>query len=344
MKLTIIILAAYSYFLYKGFRQPLYFALAYIWFSLLYPQAFTDPRIFALPFSMIAGILAVLGYFVADRRGLPRITPVFILIGLFVVWVTITTVGAMFPEEAWFKWNWASKSILLALMMPIFFRTRREIEAAFLVVFFSVAAHIGVAGVKTAFGGGGYGTLATLMRSNNWLGESSMLSTVAIISIAMAYYILTNSIAASAIPWRRVMLVGWAATAIVCMIGTAARAGLVSLGAFLTMGISGMGNKIKLSLAALVIAAMAYPYLPEAWLERMGTIKGYETDSSAMGRLRVWTWTSNFVATHPFGGGFDVYLANQITREQDGSRKAKAFHSIYFELLGEQGYLDSRST
>ena len=134
------------------------------------------------------------------------------------------------------------------------------------------------------------------------------------------------------------MLIGWSAVSIICMIGTAARAGLVALGAFLTVGISGWGNKIKLTAAALVISAMVYPYLPEAWLERMGTIKEYETDSSAMGRLRVWTWTANFAATHPLGGGFDAYLANQITRQSDGSRKAKAFHSIYFELLGEQGY------
>ena len=73
MKLTIVILATYAFFLYKGFRKPLYFALAFMWFSFLYPQAFSSPSLFILPFTMISGVLALLGYFIADRRGLPRV-------------------------------------------------------------------------------------------------------------------------------------------------------------------------------------------------------------------------------------------------------------------------------
>ena len=135
------------------------------------------------------------------------------------------------------------------------------------------------------------------------------------------------------------MLIGWSAISLVCMVGTAARAGLVALAAFLTVGITGWTTKIKLTAAALVISAIAYPYLPEAWLERMGTIKGYETDSSAMGRLRVWTWTANFAATHPLGG---VSMPTSRTRSQGNLMvpgKQRRFTVIYFELLGEQGYI-----
>jgi O-antigen ligase len=65
-----------------------------------------------------------------------------------------------------------------------------------------------------------------------------------------------------------------------------------------------------------------------------------------MGRIKVWEWTLGFVREHPLGGGFDAFLHNRIVgvspdgeviRLPEGQIGGKAFHSIYFEVLGEQG-------
>ena len=105
------------------------------------------------------------------------------------------------------------------------------------------------------------------------------------------------------------------------------------------------------------IAAMgivAVPFLPKAFTERMGTIQNHQADSSASTRVAVWNWTMEYVKTHPMGGGFETYRQNQIRYEKvamvdDGEGhmvikrsweidKARAYHSSYFEMLGEQGY------
>jgi O-antigen ligase len=86
----------------------------------------------------------------------------------------------------------------------------------------------------------------------------------------------------------------------------------------------------------------------------METIKTYQADASASTRIAVWKWTMDYVKTHPMGGGFEAYRQNQIRYEkvaiqqEDGSQakvdrslevdKARAYHSAYFEMLGEQGY------
>jgi O-antigen ligase len=89
----------------------------------------------------------------------------------------------------------------------------------------------------------------------------------------------------------------------------------------------------------------------------MNTIKTYDADESASTRLAVWKWTIEYAKTHPFGGGFNAYLGNHIrydlkTSPDAGSAgapaaaatpkvevdKARAYHSAYFEMLGEQGY------
>src|SRR3546814_17679041 len=74
---------------------------------------------------------------------------------------------------------------------------------------------------------------------------------------------------------------------------------------------------------------------------------------SASTRLAVWKWTLDYVKDHPGGGGFDNYLQNKFTYvmqerviDAAGSRMEKrmitdhgrAYHTAYFELLGELGY------
>ena len=81
-----------------------------------------------------------------------------------------------------------------------------------------------------------------------------------------------------------------------------------------------------------------------AWNERISTISAYQTEDSALGRILVWQWTLQFVATHPAGGGFNSYQINEIRfppnayNPEGEIARGKAFHSIYFEVLGEHGW------
>jgi O-antigen ligase len=98
-----------------------------------------------------------------------------------------------------------------------------------------------------------------------------------------------------------------------------------------------------------VLGLAAVPFLPSTFTNRMNTIKTYDADSSALTRLAVWQWTIGYAETHPFGGGFNAYLGNHIrfdvksAGDDPGSRvsvdQGRAYHSAYFEMLGEQGYV-----
>jgi O-antigen ligase len=107
-----------------------------------------------------------------------------------------------------------------------------------------------------------------------------------------------------------------------------------------------------MALAGLVGLA-AIPFLPQSFTERMGTIQGYQADLSANTRLAVWRWTLDYVERNPWGGGFEAYRQNRIDTQVVEQRTAgdiqvitariepdegRAYHSSYFEMLGEQGY------
>jgi O-antigen ligase len=85
----------------------------------------------------------------------------------------------------------------------------------------------------------------------------------------------------------------------------------------------------------------------------METIGDHQADRSASTRLAVWQWTIQFAKDHPLGGGFDAYRQNKLSvdlvdTEASGNtttietttveERARAYHSSYFEMLGEQGY------
>jgi probable O-glycosylation ligase (exosortase A-associated) len=108
------------------------------------------------------------------------------------------------------------------------------------------------------------------------------------------------------------------------------------------------------ALAALAVLG-SIPFLPASFTSRMDTISNYQGDESASTRLAVWQWTIDYANRHPLGGGFDAYRQNSF-RYQTVSKtvapngdvsvehmivvdKARAYHSSYFEMLGEQGYV-----
>jgi O-antigen ligase len=96
------------------------------------------------------------------------------------------------------------------------------------------------------------------------------------------------------------------------------------------------------------------PFLPKSYTDRMSTIENHQSDQSASTRVAVWKWTWEFAKHNPFGGGFEAYRQNEVSYKtvntdyagknnaaletNDIVEKGRAYHSAYFEMLGEQGY------
>jgi probable O-glycosylation ligase (exosortase A-associated) len=72
----------------------------------------------------------------------------------------------------------------------------------------------------------------------------------------------------------------------------------------------------------------------------MYTIDTYETDYSAMGRVNAWRFAANVAMDRPLiGGGFQVFSARWFAVYAPDPNDVHDAHSIYFEVLGEQGFV-----
>jgi len=346
MKLTILVALVAFFILVSGFQVPALFFIGYLWASLLYPSAFIS---LPIPFSLLFGLFCIGSYLFSDKEKLGRLPSMFYIAIAFAIWVTFTTTQAVNEGPAWEKWNWAIESVLITVAAPLFLRTKAQLETAFLAAFSALSAHVLTAGVKSVFGTAGYDRLGMLMQTNNWLGETSTLALAAIMSIPMAWYAIRHSEILE--PYRgwylKVGFAIYAYLAIMCVVGTSARTGVISIAALLIIGIKGIVRKaVALSCAALFVL-YGQSLLPGKALTRFSTILTYTQDDSAEIRVGVWKWARQYAAQHPLGGGFSVFYLNEFDyTKQDATGalitqhvKSTAPHSIYFEVLGEHGYI-----
>ncbi len=336
-----------------GLKRPFFWVLAYIYIDVVAPQKIGWGFLHAVPVSLIAFTAAFAGWLFLDTKQGSRFTLRQALILVLLAYCGLTTLGAAFPEAAWAKWDWVWKALFFAAFLPLTLRTRLRIEAAALVMVLSIGTIIINGGIKTALGGGGYGVLSLLVREDSGLYEGSILSTAAIATIPLVLWLARHGTVFKPDWMVRLFAAGLIFACLLIPVGTSARTGLVAAAVLGVLLLRSVRHKfVYAGLGALALVA-AVPFLPQSFLERMGTINNYQGDQSASTRVQVWKWTLDYVAENPFGGGFDVYLGNSFTyetRKATGTAnnttidyevvtdKSRAFHSSYFEMLGEQGW------
>jgi len=351
--LDLAFLAFIGVLLALGLKRPFFWVLAYIYIDIVAPQKISWGFLGALPVSLIAFVAAFAGWVFLDSKQGSRFTWRQGLILALLAYCGYTTLTAAFPLEALTKWDWVWKALLFAAFLPLTLRTRLRIEAAALVMVLAIATIIINGGIKTVLGGGGYGELALLVRNNTGLYEGSILSTAAIATIPLALWLARHGTIFRP-DWRVYGFVaGLILACLLIPIGTVARTGLLCAGVLgVLMMRSAKYRFVYAGVAALALLA-AIPFLPQSFTQRMGTITEFQGDQSASTRVQVWKWTLDYVKERPLGGGFEAYLGNSFTYEtrrvvgagntqaidyEPVTDKARAYHSSYFEMLGEQGW------
>ena len=336
-----------------GVRRPFVFVLGYVYIDNVSPQRLSYYLLNSVPISLIFVVLAVGAWALIDDKRDSRFAPRQALLLLLLIYCGITTTQADFPLEAANKWAWVWKALAFAIFLPLTLRTRLRFESLGLFMVLSAATIIIVGGIKTIVSGGGYGALNLMVTNNTGLYESSIISTVAIAIIPLILFLRKHGTIFPA-EWR-VNLFAFALIFACALIpvGTEARTGLICIGVLLALALRYTKRRLLYVGLLAATALIAIPLLPSSFTNRMDTITSYKADQSASTRLAVWAWTWDYAKDHPFGGGFDAYRQNKLRLELqettgDGGTSnietivttdaARAYHSSYFEMLGEQGF------
>jgi putative inorganic carbon (HCO3(-)) transporter len=233
-------------------------------------------------------------------------------------------------------WSRSMKTVALVLAVCALARSRRRIQA----VAWMLVASIGFYGVKgaafvllTAGRHHVIGPLDTMIADNNELG----LALVALTPLA-AYLRAT-----SRRPLARLGALATLLLMVLATLGTYSRGALVALVAMLVFHALRSRTGLAMLAGAAILAACLPAVAPASWLERMGSVRAYDEDASFQGRVAAWRTSATIAVARPMvGGGFSSVERDAVVktfRAPGGLDYGKAAHSIYFEVLGDTGFV-----
>jgi probable O-glycosylation ligase (exosortase A-associated) len=298
------------------------------------PHRLTWGPAYNFQFSYVIALLTFAGMlFTRDERRWKGGVEVYLLIA-FIAWFSLTALFAFNPERAVPMLQRALKVQLMVFVMLLLFNSKRHLD----LLVWTIVVSIGFYGVK-----GGFYTLRTGAEvgrvwgpPGSFIEDNNAVGLALIITIPYIYYLFVEM-------RNRWVKAGLLATAALCAV---AALGTYSRGAFLA--ILAMGallwwksrHKLLLGLALVLAVPFLIVFLPEKWEERMRGIAEYQTDSSAIGRLNAWQTAINVSKDHPIvGGGFEFHSPEVFARYAPVPEDFHSMHSIYFQVLGEHGYV-----
>ncbi len=318
-------------------RRPWIGILAWYVISLVNPHKLAWGFAQELPVANVVGICTLVGLFATkERRGVAW-TPEMVLLALFALFVTLTTVFAwntMLALEQWYK---VIKIYLLVFVSTMLIFGRDRVRALYYTVVFSMVFYGAKGGLFSLLGGGE----SHVQGHAGFMGGNTDLG----LGMAMALPLIYAAAREQTVAWRR--WAGWGAfwLTVIATIFTYSRGAWLGLAA--VMGLLFLFSKRKLVVVAIIVPAMiaAIPFIPEKVHNRADTIQTYEQDHSAMMRVQAWTVAINVAMRHPLGAGFAIdytpsprwlSYANFLGEWYNQTRAA---HSIYFQVLGEHGFI-----
>jgi len=316
------------------FFRPWIGILVWTWISYMSPHRLTYGFAYDFPFALIVSAATLAGLLTARDKGkIPPTGEVILLAALWLVFFLSTVLAAFYPDNAWAQLNKVSKILLMTFVTIMLIQTRERLTALFAVVAFS----LGFFGLK-----GGIWSLATggqdqvLGPSGSFLGGNTEIGLALNMNLPILFY-LRRQVKRPIV--RHLMLVTFLFS-IIAIIITYSRGAL--LGLIAVLGFISLNTKARVFGIALLIIAipLATAVLPERWLTRMGTIKTYEEDASAMGRIHTWILSTRIAMDRPFlGAGFRCLTEDTTLRYMPESPdRGFDAHNVFFQVLAEHGF------
>lgn len=329
----LLLIAIVIWGLFKTLGRPHIGVYLWTWFSLMNPHRLTWGVAYSLPFAQIIGIATLIGLLTGNKeKRLKVLAPETTILIMLIIWVCITTIFAVNQAGAQQELERFLK-IQIFILISIYLISDRAKLNGFIWV---IALSIGFYGIK-----GGIFTIATAGGARVWgpsgsfIGGNNEIALAMLMTIPLMRYLQLNT----ENKYLRWGLLGAMLLTAFSVLGSQSR------GAFLGIIVIGIffwfksPHKIGSTAIVGIVAAIILMFMPQSWWDRMNTIETYEQDKSAMGRINAWWVAFNTANDSITGGGANMFIPSMFHQYAPNPWDVHDVHSIYFEMLGEQGWI-----
>lgn len=329
----LVITAVFFIALLGVLRRPHVGIYVWSWLSYMNPHRLTWGFAYDFPFSMIGATVTVAAWIFSKEPKRFPFTRESVLLLAYIGWMFVTTTYSLQPDLAWEDMNKVLKIQFMVFLTMILIYTRERIHVLIWIIVLSLGFYGFKGGIFTALQGGVshvFGPSGTFIGGNNELA----LALVMIIPLMRYLHLHTEN------KWIKRGIILLMLLSVLAVIGSQSRGALLgaaAMGGFLWLKSS---RKLPVFLLLLVAALAVLAIMPQQWFDRMESIQNYEQDESAQGRINAWNFAYNLALDRPLvGGGFESFRHELFKRYAPNPLDVHDAHSIYFETLGEHGFV-----
>lgn len=313
-------------------KRPWIGILAWTWLGFMNPHRMAWGFSTTMPFAAIVASLTMASMlFSREEKRIPWERETVVLL-IFVGWMLITTIFAVYSTLAWEQFDKVIKIQLMIFVAMMLITTPFRLKMLVWVIALSLAFYGVKGGIFTILRGGVYrvqGPPGSFIGGNNELGLALAMT------IPLLYFLARRATYGG---FRPLMYSATILTAIAA-IGTQSRGALLGMAAMGTVFWLKSRQKFVTAVLGVVAVLVVVQVMPEAWYARMDTIETYDQDKSALGRINSWWMAFNLANARPLGGGFETFRREMFALYAPDPTNVRDVHSIYFEVLGEHGYV-----
>jgi probable O-glycosylation ligase (exosortase A-associated) len=314
-------------------RYPFVGVLIWEWFSLMQPhrEAFGFSRTF--PLNLAIAVVTILSWLISKEP--KRIPPhsIIILLGLFLVWMTFNSIFAFNPAWSWIYWDRTWRVLILGFVIAALATNRTRIEAVIWVAAISLLYYGIKGGLFTVITGGHFKVLgppSTIIFDNNQMALALLMT------LPLVEYLRSNA-QSKPMSWA---LGGAMVLTAIAVLGSYSRGAYIAMAVLATFALFKARRKLVYLTILVTVLVPALYFMPASFYERLNTLNSVDSDNSFQGRLNAWEVAFRYATDHfPFGAGFYGPQLTPIFNHYFPGEVPHAAHSIYFQVLGEHGFI-----
>ncbi|HTO40734.1 MAG TPA: putative O-glycosylation ligase, exosortase A system-associated [Rhizomicrobium sp.] len=314
-------------------RYPFAGVLVWAWISIAVPHQEAWGFSNSIPLNLIVAGATIAGWMFSKDRQLPPTHFIYWTFIVFLVWVTFNSFFALAPSWSWEFWDRCWKTIVLGLFAAAMATNKVRLHALIWVVVISLFYYGVKGGIFTLTTGGQYHVLGP---PNSFIGDNNCLALALLMVLPLANYLRLQT--------RR----KWLATGtliamgftVIAIIGSYSRGAMLGLAAVCLAGLFRTKHRFLYLALVTVLVVPVFQFMPASFHERIQSISQAETDESFQGRVSAWKVAYYCARDYfPLGVGFYGPQRNAVYHTYLPGEEAHAAHSIYFQVLGEHGFI-----
>lgn len=313
-------------------RRPWIGVMNWTWLSIMNPHRYTWGFAYNSPVAAIAAGSTIIGLIFTKERRSPFQGPPTVWLLAFALWMTISWLFGYDVGNNYEQWSKVAKIFFMTFVALSLLHSKHHIMTFSWVTVGALALLAAKGGLFTVLTGGGHRVWGP---SGSFIADNNHFALATIVAVPMLHFLQLQL----RTRWHRYLM------SVVMLLCVAAALGSQSRGAFLALGATGAmfwwrsSRKGAIGALLALIVLFMLPMMPAEWWERMHTIKDYQQDASAIGRINAWLVAIEVAKSNFFGGGMSYQYPTYFQLYGVYETTVRAAHSIYFQILGNHGFV-----